>query len=97
MKDRRFPSLSSAARKTRLSMELPEISSNDMDMWDDILDCLMDRVLWGDRDFEEEELFPFRAPKLPTSSKSNLESPTSISSRSRPIPIPRRLARSENL
>ncbi len=28
-----------------------------MNMCDDILDCLMDRVLWEDRDFEEEELF----------------------------------------
>jgi hypothetical protein len=53
-----------AARKTRLSMELPEISSNDMDIWEDILDCLMDRVLWGDRDFEEEELFLDSGPEI---------------------------------
>ncbi len=53
-----------AARKTSLSVELPEISSNDMDMWDDVLDCLMDRVLWEDRDFEEEELFLDSGPEI---------------------------------
>ncbi|MGA2704775.1 MAG: hypothetical protein ABSH35_27250 [Isosphaeraceae bacterium] len=53
-----------AARKTRSSVELPEISSNDMDLWDDVLDCLMDRVLWEDRDFEEEELFLDSGPEI---------------------------------
>jgi hypothetical protein len=53
-----------AARKARLSAELSEITSNDMDMWDDILDCLMDRVLWEDRDFEEEELFLDSGPEI---------------------------------
>jgi len=53
-----------AASKTRSSGELPEISSNDMDIWDDVLDCLMDRVLWEDRDFEEEELFLDSGPEL---------------------------------
>jgi len=53
-----------AASKTRSSGELPEISSNDMDICDDVLDCLMDRVLWEDRDFEEEELFLDSGPEL---------------------------------
>jgi hypothetical protein len=53
-----------AARKTCLSGELPDIRSNDMDMWDDVLDCLMDRVLWEDRDFEEEELFLDAGPEI---------------------------------
>jgi len=53
-----------AARKSRSSGELPKITSNDMDMWDDVLDCLMDQVLWEDRDFEEEELFLDKGPEI---------------------------------
>jgi len=35
---------------------LPEPDCEEIDAWDDLLDELMDRVLWDDRDFEEEEL-----------------------------------------
>jgi hypothetical protein len=35
---------------------LPEPDSEDIEAWDDLLDQLMDRVLWGDRDFEGEDL-----------------------------------------
>jgi hypothetical protein len=52
-----------AARKTRSSVELPGISSNAMNIWDCVLDSLMDRVLWGDRDFEAEELFLDSGPE----------------------------------
>jgi hypothetical protein len=42
---------------------LPEPNCEDMQRWDDLLDELMDRVLWGDRDFDEEELFLDIDPK----------------------------------
>ncbi|MFI5458517.1 MAG: hypothetical protein ACHRXM_24050 [Isosphaerales bacterium] len=35
---------------------LPEPNCEDMEEWDGLLDELMDRVLWDDRDFEAEEL-----------------------------------------
>jgi len=35
---------------------LPEPDCEDIDAWDSLLDELVDRVLWDDRDFEEEEL-----------------------------------------
>src|SRR5271157_4097141 len=86
-----------AARKTSLSVELPEISSNDMDMWDDVLDCLMTGCSGKIAISRKRSCFWTRDPKLPASSKSNLESPTIISLGSRPIPIPHSLIRSENL
>jgi hypothetical protein len=33
---------------------LPQPDCEDIGAWDDLLEELMDRVLWGDRDFEEE-------------------------------------------
>ena len=42
---------------------LPTPESDDVDAWDDLLEELMDRVLWGDRDFEEEEIFLDKDPR----------------------------------
>jgi hypothetical protein len=36
---------------------LPQPECEDVDAWDDLLNELMDRVLWGDRDFEAEADF----------------------------------------
>jgi hypothetical protein len=42
---------------------LPRPNCEDIDAWDELLDELMDRALWDDRDFEEEDVheeFPER-------------------------------------
>ena len=42
---------------------LPAPESDDLDAWDFLLEGLMDRVLWADRDFEAEELFLDKDPR----------------------------------
>jgi hypothetical protein len=42
---------------------LPQPDREDVGAWDDLLEELMDRVLWGDRDFEEEEFFLDKDPR----------------------------------
>jgi hypothetical protein len=46
--------------------------SEDCDAWADLLDELMDQVLWGDRDFEEEDVMLDLAPDLGRGLKSQL-------------------------
>jgi hypothetical protein len=53
-----------SAREDASSENLPEPSSLDLEVWEDLLDALMDRVLWEDRDFEEEHLFLDSNPEL---------------------------------
>ncbi len=42
---------------------LPTPESEDLNAWDFLLDELMDRVLWGDRDFQAEEFFLDKDPR----------------------------------
>jgi hypothetical protein len=42
---------------------LPTPESEDFDAWDFLLDVLINRVLWGDRDFEGEEYFLDNDPR----------------------------------
>jgi hypothetical protein len=42
---------------------LPQPNCEDSGAWNDLLEELMDRVLWGDRDFEEEEFFLDNDPR----------------------------------
>jgi hypothetical protein len=44
--------------------ELPAPDCGDTDEWDVLLDELMDRVLWGDRDYEDEDAFVDTDPLL---------------------------------
>jgi len=43
---------------------LPEPDCEDTEAWDDLLDELMDRVLWDDRDYEDEEFVLDMDPEL---------------------------------
>jgi hypothetical protein len=46
-----------------LTRSLPRPDSEDCGAWHDLLEEITDRVLWGDRDFEEAELFLDRDPR----------------------------------
>jgi hypothetical protein len=46
--------------------------SDDCDAWPDLLDELMDQVLWGDRDFEDEDLMLDVNPDLGPGLKAHL-------------------------
>ena len=43
---------------------LPQPDSEDEQTWDDLIEELMDRVLWGDRDFEDEDIYVDSSPRL---------------------------------
>ncbi len=61
-----------AARETGLELKIPDTTCSDIETWDEILDGLMDRVLWGDRDFELEGLFLDKGPEVASGLRSEL-------------------------
>ena len=61
-----------AARETRSGLKIPVTTCSDMEAWDEILDDLMDCVLWGDRDFELEGLFLDKDPEVAAGLRSSL-------------------------
>jgi hypothetical protein len=51
---------------------LPKPASEDVQAWNDLLEELMDRVLWEDRDFDEEAAFVDADPRLSADLKEKL-------------------------
>jgi hypothetical protein len=77
-----------SAREGTSSETLPEPSFLDVEVWEELLDALMDRVLWEDRDFEEEHLFLDSNPVLGASLKEQLGIPDGYFTAVAPDPKP---------